>query len=103
MMCRFRLDGLGGQDGDNVYANERWGERADPRDRSRTSRQTTEFVYLGEAISAEWAGRNVELTRRLQRAWACFGRYKIKIYDRPGVRLRLKMRMLRAEVIETLL
>ena len=38
--------------------------------------------------------------RRLQRAWACFQRY---VYDRLGVRLRLKVRLLKAEVIETLL
>ena len=28
---------------------------------------------------------------RLQRAWACFGRYKLDFFDRPGVRLRLKV------------
>ena len=66
-------------------------------------KQTLEFVYLGGAISADWTRRSVEVTRRLQRAWACFGRYKMEIYDRPGVRLRLKVRMLKAEVIETLL
>ena len=42
-------------------------------------------------------------TRRLQTAWACFQRYKMEIYDRPGVRLRLKVRMLKAEVIKALL
>ena len=65
-------------------------------------KQTIEFVYLGGAISADRA-LSVEITRRLQRAWACFRRYKMEIYDRPGVRLRLKVRMLKAEVIETLL
>ena len=29
--------------------------------------------------------------------------YKMEIYDRPGVRLRLKVRLLKAEVVETLL
>ena len=40
--------------------------------------QTIEFVYLGRAIAA---GRdlNIEITRRLQRAWACFQRYKMEI------------------------
>ena len=32
-----------------------------------------------------------------------FPRYKIKIYDRPGVRLGSKVRLLKAEVVETLL
>jgi len=66
-------------------------------------KQTVEFVYLGGAISADWDLRSVEVTRRIQRAWACFGRYKMEIYDRPSVRLRLKVRMLKAEVLETLL
>ena len=56
-----------------------------------------------------WAGLSahtelsIEVTRHLQRAWACFQRYKMEIYDRPGVRLRLKVRLLKAEVVETLL
>ena len=66
-------------------------------------KQTVEFVYLGGAISADWDFRNVEVTRRIQRAWACFGRYKMDIYDRPSVRLCLKVRMLKTEVLETLL
>ena len=66
-------------------------------------KQTVEFVYLGGAISADWNLRSVEVTRRIQRAWACFGRYKMEIYDRSSVRLRRKVRMLKAEVLETLL
>ena len=45
----------------------------------------------------------MEITRRLQRAWACFQRCKMEIYGRPGARLRLKVRLLKAEVIDTLL
>ena len=37
-------------------------------------KQTVECVYLGGAISADWDLRSVEATRRIQRAWACFGR-----------------------------
>ena len=59
-------------------------------------------MYLGGAISANRV-LSIEITRRLQRAWACFQRYKMEIYDHPGVRLRLKVRLLKAEVIETLL
>ena len=65
-------------------------------------KQTIEVVDLGGAISAH-RDLGIEITRRLQRAWACFQRYKIEIYDRPGVRLRLKVRLLKAEVIENLL
>ena len=66
-------------------------------------KQTVEFVYLGGAISADWDFSIVEVTRRIQRAWAWFGRYKMEIYDLLNVRLRLKVRMLKAEVMETLL
>ena len=65
-------------------------------------KQTIEFVYLGGAITAD-RDLSIEIPRRLQRAWACFQRYKMEIYDRPGVRSRLKVRLLKAEVVETLL
>ena len=60
-------------------------------------KQTIDFVYLGGAITAD-RDLSIEITRRLQGAWACFQRYKIKIYDRPGVRFPLKVRLLKAEV-----
>ena len=105
-MCCFRRDGLGGQDRDIVPASRRRGERAVRRHRSRPNvyNQTTEFVYMGGAISADWRGEeSVEVARRLQRPWACFGRYKMRIYNRLGLRLLLKVRMPRAEVVEPLL
>ena len=57
---------------------------------------------MGGAITAN-KDLDIEIKQRLQRAGACFQRYKMKIYDRSGVRLRLKVRLLKAEVIETLL
>ena len=65
-------------------------------------KQTIQFVYLSGAITAD-RDISIEITRRLQRAWACFQGYTMEIYDRPGVRLRLKVRLLKAEVVETLL
>ena len=65
-------------------------------------KQAVEFVYLGGPISGDWDLRSVEVTRRIQRACACFGRCKMEIYDRPSGRLRLKVWMLKAEVLETL-
>ena len=59
-------------------------------------------MYLDGAITED-RELGIEITPRLQRAWARFQRYKMGIYDRPGVRLRLKVRLLKAEVIETLL
>ena len=63
-------------------------------------KQTIEFVCLGGAISAD-RKLSIVVTRRLLRARACFRRY-MEIYDRPSVRLRLRVRLLKAEVIETL-
>ena len=83
-------------------ANERWGARVVHRYCSRPGVQTNGRVYV-RAISADWDLRSDEVTRPIQRAWACFGRYKMEIYDRPSVRLRLKVRMLKAEFLETLL
>ena len=40
----------------------------------RVYKQKTEFVYLGGAITAD-EDRGIEITRRLQKAWACFQRY----------------------------
>ena len=65
-------------------------------------KQTLEFVYLGGSITADTDLR-VETMRRLQRAWACFQRYKVEIFDIPGVRLLVKMPFLKAEVVEALL
>ena len=65
-------------------------------------KQTIEFVHLGGAISAH-RDLGIEITRRLLRAWVCFQRCNTEIYDCPSVRLRLKVRLLKVEVIETLL
>ena len=65
-------------------------------------KEKIEFVCLGGAITAN-RDLSIEMTLRLQRAWARFQRYKMEIYDRPGVRLRLKVRLLKAEVVEPML
>ena len=59
-------------------------------------------MYLGGAITAD-RDLSIEITQRLQRVLACFQRFKMEIYDRPCVRLRLKVRLLKAVVVETLL
>ena len=63
-------------------------------------------VYKHPIALYGWAGLpaqmelSAEITWRLQRTWSCFQRYKMKIHDRLGVRLRLKVRMLKAQVME---
>ena len=64
---------------------------------SQVYKQTIQFVYLGGAITVD-KDISIEITRRLQRAWACFQWYKMEIYDRLGVRLLLKVRLLKTEV-----
>ena len=54
---------------------------------SQVYKQTTEFMYLGDATTAH-RDLGIEITRRLERAWAFFQWCKMETYDRPGVRLR---------------
>lgn len=46
---------------------------------------------------------SVEVTPRLQRACAYFRRYNMDVYDRPRVPLRLKVRLVEAGGVETML
>ena len=86
-LCRVRADGIGGQDGDHVPANERWGARAVHRYCSLAGVQTNGRVcVLGRAVSADWDLTSVEVARPIPMAWARFGRYKIEICDLPSVR-----------------
>ena len=41
--------------------------------------------------------------RRVRNAWCSFRKYTLELYDRPSAPLKLKIRMLRAEVLETML
>ena len=67
-----------------------------------TNKQSNLCTWAGQSPQRDLINR-IEITPRLQRAWAFFQRYKMEIYDRPGVRLRLRVRLLKAEVVETLL
>ena len=64
--------------------------------------RTNEFVYLGGNVNHN-ADLFIEVDRRIRNAWCSFRKYTHKIYDRPGAPLELKIRMLRVEVLETLL
>ena len=56
-------------------------------------KQTIEVRYLDGAATAD-RYISIEKPRRLQRACACFQLYKMEIYNRTGVRSRLKVRLL---------
>ena len=64
--------------------------------------QTKEFVYLEESVNYN-ADLSIEVDRRIRNAWCSFRKYTLKLYDRPSAPLKLKIRMLRAEVLETML
>ena len=65
-------------------------------------KQTTEFVYLGGAIS-ESADLDIEIKRRIGAAWASVRKYSSQLYDRRNARLSLKIRLSKAEVMEATL
>ena len=64
--------------------------------------QTNEFVYLGGNVNHN-ADLSIEVDRRIRNAWFSFRKYILELYDRPSAPLELKIRMLRAEVLETML
>ena len=64
--------------------------------------QTNEFVYLGGNVSQN-ADLSIEVDRRVRIAWCSFRKYTPELYDRPSAPLYLKIRMLTAEVLETML
>ena len=68
----------------------------------QTYKQTDSFVYLGRTITADGKADR-EIASRICRAWKCFRRNGAAMYDRRRVDSRLKIRLLQAEVIETLL
>ena len=65
-------------------------------------RQTTQFWDLGGLIDAS-ADTMPEIKRRVRLAWACCSRFKRELYNMEADPFALKLRMLEAEVMETLL
>ena len=64
--------------------------------------QTNEFVYLGGNVNHN-ADLSIEVDRRIRNAWCSFRRYTLELYDRPSAPHEIKIWMLRAEVLETML
>ena len=64
--------------------------------------QTNEFLYLGVNVNHN-VDLSIEVDRRIRNAWCSFRKYTLELYDRPSAPLELKLRMLRAEVLETML
>ena len=64
--------------------------------------EANEFVYLGGTVNHN-ADLSIVVDRRIRNAWCSFRKYTFELYDRPSAPLELKIRMLRAEVLETML
>ena len=64
--------------------------------------QTNEFVYLGGNVNYN-ADLSIEVDRRIRNAWCSFRKYTLELYDRPSAPLDIKIRMLKVEVVETML
>ena len=64
--------------------------------------QKSEFVYLGGNVNHN-VDLFIEVNWRIRNAWCSFRKYTLELYDRPSAPLELKIRMLRAEVLETML
>ena len=65
-------------------------------------KKTHEFVDLGGNVNHQ-ADLSIEIDRRMRNAWCSFRKYSLELYDRPSAPLELKIRMLKAEVLETML
>ena len=64
-------------------------------------RHTMQFLYQGGLVVAS-ADIMLEITRRIRLAWACYNRVKRELYDMEDAPFTLKVHMLKAEVMETL-
>ena len=64
--------------------------------------QTNEFVFLGGNVNQN-SDLSIEVDRRVCNAWCSFWKYAFELYDRPSTSLELKLRVLRAEVLEIML
>ena len=64
--------------------------------------QTNEYVYLGGSVNHN-TDLSIEVDRRIRNAWCSFRKYTLELYDRSSAPLELKIRMLRVEVLKTML
>ena len=65
-------------------------------------KQTHDFLYLGGNVN-DHADLSIEIDRRIRNAWCSFRKYSLELYDRPSAPLEIKIRMLKYEVLETMM
>ena len=64
--------------------------------------QTNEFVHLGGDVNHN-DDLSIKVNQRIRNAWCSFRKYTFELCDRPSAPLELKIQMLRAEALETIL
>ena len=64
--------------------------------------QTAQFRNFGGLVNED-GELTQEINHRSRAAWACIRRFSRELFDRPRAPWRLKVRLLRAEAMETLL
>ena len=64
--------------------------------------KTNEFIYLEGSVNHN-ADLSIEVDWHIHNAWCSFWKYTLDLYDQPSATLELKIWMLRAELLETLL
>ena len=62
--------------------------------------QTNEFVHLGGNVNHN-TDLSIEVDWHKRSAWCSFQKHILELYDQPSAPVELKMLMLRAEVLET--
>ena len=60
--------------------------------------QTNEFIYFGGGVNHN-AKLSIKVDRRVRNTWCSFRKYTLELYDRLSAPLKLKTRILRAEVL----
>ena len=64
--------------------------------------QMNDFLYLGGNVNHN-ADLSIEVDRCIRKVWCSLRKHTLELHDRPSAPLELKIRMLRAEVLETML
>ena len=65
--------------------------------------QPDERVYILGGNVNHNADPSIEVDRRIRSVWCSFPKCTLELYDRPSASLELQIRMLRAEVLQTML
>ena len=66
--------------------------------------ETNGFVHPGGKVDNvdNNADLSIEVDRRIRNVWRSLQKYTFEMYDRPSAPAELKIRMARAEVLETI-